>query len=51
VRRLGARESNDSALPLDYGRNLVVVLAVVWVGAALVVAGRLLSRRVRRPPA
>jgi hypothetical protein len=51
VRRLGARESNDSALPLDYGRNLLVVLAVVWVGAALVVAGRLLGRRVRRPPA
>jgi hypothetical protein len=51
VRRLGARASNDSALPLDYSRNLLVVLAIVWIGTAVVIGGRLLGRRVRRPPA
>jgi hypothetical protein len=49
VRRLGERTTNDSALPLDYGRNILIVLAVIWVGAAAVVAVRLVGRRVRPP--
>jgi hypothetical protein len=51
VRRLGARESNDSALPLDYGRNLLVVLGVVWLLTGAVVAARVVVRRLRPPPA
>jgi hypothetical protein len=31
VRRWGERPSNPSALPQSYGRNVVVLLAVVWV--------------------
>ncbi|PSK97579.1 hypothetical protein CLV30_12271 [Haloactinopolyspora alba] len=42
VQGWGRSASVPSALPLDYGRNLVVVLAVVWaaVGAAVVVRTR-----------
>jgi hypothetical protein len=36
-----------SALPRDYGRNLVIVLGVVWLCAAVIV----LARRPRRRPA
>jgi hypothetical protein len=49
VRRLGERDTNDSALPLDYGRNVLIVLAAVWLGAAAVVAVRLVGRRLRPP--
>jgi Na+/melibiose symporter-like transporter len=45
VRRWGAREANPSLLPLDYGRNLVVALAVVWALTATVVAARLVRDR------
>lgn len=38
----GRLPDNPSILPLDYGRNLVIVLAAVWV-----VAGLLMVRRVR----
>lgn len=31
----GRHERNDSTLPLDYSRNLVIVLAVIWVGVAV----------------
>jgi hypothetical protein len=49
VRRLGERQTNSSALPLDYGRNVVIVLAAIWLGAAAVVAVRLVGRRIRPP--
>ena len=31
VRGYGRRAANPTALPLDYGRNLVVALIVVWI--------------------
>lgn len=40
VRGWGRREANPSLLPLDYGRNLVVALLVVWVVALGDVARR-----------
>jgi hypothetical protein len=48
VRRF-TRTVNSSALPLDYGRNVVIVLGVVWVAAAGVIVVRLAARRLRRP--
>ncbi len=46
VRRWGARESNPSLLPLDYGRNVVVGLITIWVVTAVAVAVRfVLARR------
>ncbi|MEJ5945755.1 hypothetical protein WDZ17_10680 [Pseudokineococcus basanitobsidens] len=42
---LGDDPSEPSALPLDYGRNLLVSLAVVWAVAALAL---LVPRRGRR---
>ena len=49
IRRWGERPSNPSALPQDYGRNLVVLLAVVWaVGLAVGVVRALRSRSVGR---
>ncbi len=40
VGRFGARPTNDSALPLDYGRNLALLVAAVWAAAAVVIAIR-----------
>lgn len=40
VQGWGRATSVPSALPLDYGRNLVVLLAVVWVAVAVAVALR-----------
>ncbi|SDU78028.1 hypothetical protein [Jiangella alkaliphila] len=42
VRGWGRSPSVPSALPLDYGRNLIVVLALIWlvVGVAVVVRAR-----------
>ncbi len=40
VQGWGRATSVPSALPLDYGRNLVVLLAVVWVVVAVAVALR-----------
>ena len=34
LRGYGRHELNDSILPLDYGRNIVIVLGVIWVAAA-----------------
>ncbi|WP_412543605.1 hypothetical protein R8Z50_14300 [Longispora sp. K20-0274] len=42
----GHPPDNPSALPLDYGRGLATVLAVVWAAAA---AWAALARRSRRP--
>ena len=40
VRGYGRRRTLPSALPLDYGRNLLVALAVIWVAVALYLALR-----------
>ena len=37
VRRLGARPTNSSALPLHYGPNLALVLGVVWIVTVVLV--------------
>jgi hypothetical protein len=45
VRGYGYRASNPSALPFHYGRNLIILLAVIWVSVtAATVAGRLLRK-------
>ncbi|RIQ20377.1 hypothetical protein [Jiangella rhizosphaerae] len=46
VRGWGRSPSVPSALPLDYGRNLLVVLALIWLVAGVVAAAR--WRRERR---
>jgi hypothetical protein len=40
VQRWGASAANPSALPLDYGRNLVVTLLVCWLVVACTIAVR-----------
>ena len=45
----GGAAGNPSANPLPYGRNLALVLGVVWAGAAVLVVLR--ARRARREPA
>ena len=45
LRRYGEHATNDSALPLDYGRTVPIVLAVVWVAAAAVAARRIIAAR------
>ncbi len=47
VQRWGARPLTPSALPLNYGRGLMIVIAVVWLVAAAVIAQRV--RIARRP--
>jgi hypothetical protein len=48
LRRYGEHATNDSALPLDYGHTVPVVLAVVWLVALGVLAVRVLSATRRR---
>jgi hypothetical protein len=48
LRRYGEHATNDSALPLDYGRTVPVVIAAVWAGAAGTVLVRLSAARRRR---
>ncbi len=38
----GRRDDNTSTLPLDYGRNLVLLLVIVWLTTFAVVGWRLL---------
>jgi hypothetical protein len=45
LRGFGRRESNPSILPLDYQRNVVVLLVTVWVVAAVVVGVRIVRDR------
>ncbi|HEY3682081.1 MAG TPA: hypothetical protein VGL93_03535 [Streptosporangiaceae bacterium] len=45
VLALGRKPDNPSILPLPYGRNLVLVLAVVWLGAGAVWAVRRVRQR------
>lgn len=40
VRGWGRSASVPSALPLDYARNLVIVLAIIWAGVGLAVVVR-----------
>jgi hypothetical protein len=53
-RGYGGSADNPSADPLPYGRNLAIVLGVVWAGAALIMAHRAhrahRARRARRAP-
>ena len=37
---MGRTATNPSQQPLQYGRNLLLVLAIVWVGAALLAVRR-----------
>lgn len=50
VRGWGRSPSVPSALPLDYGRNLVVVLALVWLTAGVTVVVRIVRARRERAP-
>ncbi|MCU1360992.1 MAG: hypothetical protein JWN99_2281 [Ilumatobacteraceae bacterium] len=43
--RWGRRPTNSSTLPLDYGRNLTIVLVAVWVLALVVVVVRVRAGR------
>jgi hypothetical protein len=45
VRRWGQRPTNSSTLPLEYGRNLVIVLIVVWALAGAAIVWRTVSAR------
>lgn len=47
VRGWGRSPSVPSALPLDYGRNLVLVLVLTWVVVAAAVVVRVLRGRTR----
>ena len=40
LKGFGRRPGNSSTLPLDYGRNVVIVLAIIWVSAAVMAAVR-----------
>jgi hypothetical protein len=44
--RWGRRPTNSSTLPLDYGRNLTIVIVVVWLIAAAVIVRRVVAERV-----
>jgi hypothetical protein len=45
VRRWGARSANPSLLPLDYGRNVVLGLVLIWLVTAAIVVIRLTRAR------
>jgi hypothetical protein len=45
VKRWGKRPTNSSTLPLEYGRNLAIIIAVIWILAAVVVVRRMLRAR------
>ena len=48
VRRWGRRPTNSSTLPLAYGRNLTIVVGIVWAIAAVVVVQRTVAARTAR---
>lgn len=48
VRRWGARDSNPSLLPLDYGHNVVVGLTGIWAVTLTVVVARIVLAQRRR---
>ena len=45
----GKRPDDPSALPLDYGRGLMITLGGVWIGVLTVALARFGSRRIRPP--
>ncbi len=45
IRRWGRRPTNSSTLPLNYGRNLTIVIVAVWLIAATVIGRRVRSAR------
>ncbi len=45
VRRWGKRPTNSSTLPLEYGRNLAIVLIVVWALAGAAIVWRTVNAR------
>jgi len=42
---LGRRAELPSALPLDYGRGLIMILVAIWLGVGALAAVRALGRR------
>jgi hypothetical protein len=46
--RFGERPTDDSALPLDYGRTVPIVLLVIWLVVLMAVIWRLMRSTVRR---
>ncbi len=52
LRAYGRRELNSSTLPLDYPRNVAIVLGVIWSVALLTIIGRWVrDARAARPGA
>jgi uncharacterized membrane protein len=45
LRQYGHRELNDSALPLDYTRNVIVLIALTWFVAIAVTVVRIVRAR------
>ena len=45
VQGWGRRAANPSALPLDYGRNLVAVLAAIWLAVLVSITVRMTRTR------
>ena len=48
VRRWGRRPTNSSTIPLDYGRDLTIVVGVVWAIAVVVIVTRVAGARSAR---
>jgi len=44
----GQSADNPSALPLRYGRGLIVVLAAIWIGGLVVIAVRRIRKHLER---
>lgn len=47
--RLGDRQRDPSRLPLPYGRNLLIVLGLVWAGIGVLAVVRHQRRALRSP--
>jgi hypothetical protein len=45
IKRWGRRPTNSSTLPLDYGRNLTIVLVLLWLVVGAVVVRRCVEQR------
>lgn len=45
IRRWGQRPTNSSTLPLPYGRNVWIVIGIVWGCAAATIAWRVVTAR------
>jgi hypothetical protein len=50
VRGYGRRAANPTLLPLDYTRNLLIVLAAIWAVVGVAIVASVLSARARRTP-